>query len=364
MNKINTLSFLTTKSGILLGIAAIIIIVETLYIASNCCSSPETAPLSTRQDADIWYNSGIALQDQGKNTEAIESYDNAIEIDPKYVGAWHMRGLAFSKLGNFGEAIKSYDKAIEISARYPDIWQDRGFALYELGLYDDAIDSFDRVIEVEPQFSSAWHNKGLALEKLGRYEEAVKSFDKAIEIDPKYASAWYNKSLALGKLGRDEEAKKALVYACEKDPNFCIEPPKLMPEQESPGYVITGPCSYEKFRGECKITSICRTEQSKLQAANLGYEGFEVKFRFISDKPLNIENVKWIQNVQENILNQEYRLLMGFSWYPGQRYLEKYNITENASFGCELLLITNGSCSPTGFNFDAINLTDYFEIGR
>ena len=43
---------------------------------------------------------------------------------------------------------------------------------------------------------------------------------------------------------------------------------------------------------------------------NLGYEGFEVKFRFMPVKPLNIENVKWVNNTKEDILNRESFLLL------------------------------------------------------
>jgi len=124
--------------------------------------------------------------------------------------------------------------------------------------------------------------------------------------------------------------------------------------------IVGGPCSYEKFRGTGRIISIQQTGQSKQQAVYSGYEGFEIKFKFMPVDPLNIENVTWVNNIQD-ILDREYLLLLTNSWYPGKNYLEKYSITENATFGGELLLITKGTCSPIGFRFDTINTTDYFE---
>ena len=124
--------------------------------------------------------------------------------------------------------------------------------------------------------------------------------------------------------------------------------------------IVDGPCSYEKFRGTGRIISIQQTGQSKQQAVYSGYEGFEIKFKFMPVEPLNIENVTWVNNIQD-ILDREYLLLLANSWYPGQKYLEKYSIKENATFGGELLLITKGTCSPIGFRFDTINTTDYFE---
>jgi Flp pilus assembly protein TadD len=38
-------------------------------------------------DADAWNNKGLALDNLGKSTEAIEYYNKALQIDPKYVNA-------------------------------------------------------------------------------------------------------------------------------------------------------------------------------------------------------------------------------------------------------------------------------------
>jgi len=129
---------------------------------------------------------------------------------------------------------------------------------------------------------------------------------------------------------------------------------------------IGGPCSYDKFRGECRITSIQKTEESMQQENTIGgpgYEGFEVKFRFTPTEPLNLENVKLnlLADTVENFLDKEHLLLLTNSWYPGPEYLEKYNIEENAVFDCELWLITKGTCSPAIFKFDNIDTSDYFE---
>lgn len=134
-------------------------------------------------------------------------------------------------------------------------------------------------------------------------------------------------------------------------------------ETASTPMIVGGPCSYEKFRGTGRIISIQQTGESKQQAVYSGYEGFEIKFKFMPAEPLNIENVTWVNNIQD-ILDREYLLLLTNSWYPGQKYLEKYSITENATFGGELLLITKGTCSPIIFRFDTINTTDYFETTK
>jgi len=44
-----------------------------------------------------------------KYNEAIECFEQALEIDPKYARAWYSKGLAFYNLEKYNEAIECYD---------------------------------------------------------------------------------------------------------------------------------------------------------------------------------------------------------------------------------------------------------------
>jgi tetratricopeptide (TPR) repeat protein len=50
--------------------------------------------------------------------EAINEYDKAIKIDPKYVDAYNNKGNALSDLGRIEEAIIEYDEAIKIDPKF------------------------------------------------------------------------------------------------------------------------------------------------------------------------------------------------------------------------------------------------------
>lgn len=107
--------------------------------------------------------------------------------------------------------------------------------------------------------------------------------------------------------------------------------------------VFGGPCSYDKFKGKCKIISI--------------FDENGIKFRFIPTEPLNLENVGWVKS-EKDITDREYEQYAGYlglkclDKYPiTKEDLEKCNIKENAVFDCEIGLITKGTCSPTTFTF-------------
>jgi hypothetical protein len=120
--------------------------------------------------------------------------------------------------------------------------------------------------------------------------------------------------------------------------------------------IIGGPCTYNQLDGLCKIISIAKTKESKDQinvSGGPGYEGFEINFKFNFDKKIDSNYSKY--------LNKEYLLKLDNSWYPGQKYLEKYKIKQGSSFNCQIKVITNGTCSPVIFDFKDINTNDYFE---
>ncbi|MCD6550294.1 hypothetical protein J7K24_01995 [bacterium] len=126
---------------------------------------------------------------------------------------------------------------------------------------------------------------------------------------------------------------------CVEENGKCVQKSKV----EGGPPISGGPCSYDEFRGKCKITSI--------------FNENKIRFEFTPTEPLNLENIGWVQN-KEDITNREYEEYAG---YLGLKCLDKYPITEedlercgikeNAVFDCEIELITKGTCTPIVFKF-------------
>ena len=70
-----------------------------------------------------WFIKGIALGNQGNYDEAIEAFDKAIELDPKWAMPWRDKGNALRKLGKPDEAIQALDKAIELNPEWATPWR-------------------------------------------------------------------------------------------------------------------------------------------------------------------------------------------------------------------------------------------------
>ena len=120
-------------------------------------------------------------------------------------------------------------------------------------------------------------------------------------------------------------------------------------------------CTYDEYKGQCKICSIMQTNESIHQEKVIGgpgYAGFEVKFEFnpVQSLPLDVYD-----RINKSLIGCKNVLELYNSWYPGPKFLQKYNITEGAIFNCSLKLIKSGTCSPEIIGFKEIDQRDYFE---
>ncbi len=171
-------------------------------------------------DSVNWDLRGVALQGLNRHAEALASFDKAIEFKPDYQYAWMHRGNALSALGKYEEAVASYDRAIQIQHNFYQAWVKRGAVLSDfLKRHAEGIASLDRAIQIKPDDPYAWHRRGFALFGLKRHAEAIACFDKAIEINPNDAAAWSARGLALIVLDRYKEALEAFEKAQAISPN-------------------------------------------------------------------------------------------------------------------------------------------------
>lgn len=120
-------------------------------------------------------------------------------------------------------------------------------------------------------------------------------------------------------------------------------------------------CTYDEYLGQCKICTIMQTNVSVHQEKVIGgpgYAGFEVGFEFRPVQPLPSEV---FDRINKNVIGCTNVLELYNSWYPGPKFLQKYNITEGATFNCSLSLIRSGACTPEIIRFKDIDQRDYFE---
>lgn len=176
------------------------------------------------EDPSGWFGKGGVLDSLGQYEEALISFDKAIELTDKitfkWAYPWNAKGCTLINLERYGDAIKEFDKALELDPKFSLAWNGRGTALLQLGRKDEALNAFDNAIENDHKYADPWLGRGNVLDSLGMYPEAIDSYDNAIKLDPTSAKPWYGKGNSLHHLGRYKDAIDAHFNATHLDPQL------------------------------------------------------------------------------------------------------------------------------------------------
>jgi len=139
-----------------------------------------------------------ALVEEGKelyrtdqDEKAVETFGQALKLDPELAEAHFRLGLALDAVGKEQEAEAAYKKAIEKYKKFLDENSKDAEAHYNMGqayaglhLYSEAVREYRQATRLKDDDADMFYDLGTALTKLAQYDEAVSAFSKSLEIDP------------------------------------------------------------------------------------------------------------------------------------------------------------------------------------
>ncbi|HRS02606.1 MAG TPA: tetratricopeptide repeat protein, partial [Bacteroidota bacterium] len=82
-------------------------------------------------------------------------------------------------------AIEDFDIAIELNPKFDKAYSNRGLAKSRLGNYKGAIEDYTTAIGINPDFAIPYKNRGIAKEKLGDKAGAQQDYEKYNELNRK-----------------------------------------------------------------------------------------------------------------------------------------------------------------------------------
>lgn len=162
---------------------------------------------------------GRKLLTEKRYEEALETFNKALEINPKDEFALSRKGYILGNLGRYEEALEAFNKVLDINPKNAFALSRKGVALGSLGMYEDALEVFNKALEIKPKDEFSLSLKGAALGGIGRYKDAVETFNSVIEINPKNSFVLSRKGLALIGLGNYVDAIEAFDKAIEINPH-------------------------------------------------------------------------------------------------------------------------------------------------
>ncbi|MCA8971045.1 MAG: tetratricopeptide repeat protein, partial [Planctomycetes bacterium] len=134
--------------------------------------------------ADDWFEVGVRAEDEGRLTDAMQAYLNALLAGgPQAETCFNLANVLLA-LDREGEAMQRYLQAIEIDPDYIEAWNNLGNVFSIQGRLEDAASAFSQALQIEPDYADAHCNLGDTLDRLARHDEAREHWERYLELDP------------------------------------------------------------------------------------------------------------------------------------------------------------------------------------
>lgn len=162
-------------------------------------------------------NRGLTLRAIGRTADALEDFQQAVALDPSSADAHLHHGNALKQLGHFRDAVAPLRTSVTLAPASAVNWLNLGTALLELRELDEARTAFSRALQLEPTRADAHNILGYTLALSGDFAAAEKAYTEALRLNPRYAPAHDNLGGLYKSQARIPEALQHYRAALEHD---------------------------------------------------------------------------------------------------------------------------------------------------
>lgn len=155
----------------------------------------------------------VHAEETGEKQQAIELYEEILEIDPNYAAACINLGTLHFHQRQYGRAEELYRQATVIDPAYVLAYFDLGNVLDELERLDESIAAYRKAVALVPRYADAHYNLALAYERKGQQRQALCHWQAYIKLDNRGPWADHARGQIRKLLGRE---KLAIAWRAER----------------------------------------------------------------------------------------------------------------------------------------------------
>ncbi len=167
-----------------------------------------------------WMHRGMTLGALGRTQEAVESFGQAVRMNPQLAQAYFGMGTALRSLGMRDAAEKALEQAIAIDDSIAPAHLMLGMLLGERYQHEKALACYDRALALAPKLADAHYGRGLVWQAQGEYGLAGRAFTEALAINPDHVHSLHAMANALIVTRQFALASQMLARADALHPGF------------------------------------------------------------------------------------------------------------------------------------------------
>jgi len=141
-------------------------------------------PLATSRNPDVLNALGVSLADQGKQDEALRTFERALTFDPNSAPALQNIGIVALKRDDVATAESYLNRALALNPKLPLALNAMGVIHARQNDFAAAVDYWGRAVDNDPRQYDALYNIGLVEGRAGHREAARRALTRFIQTAP------------------------------------------------------------------------------------------------------------------------------------------------------------------------------------
>ncbi len=191
-----------------------------ILVLPACSRLPRPVLLPADVSAQELTHLGLVYLAQGKNEAAEQTFQKAVQLNPRYTPAWVELGNLYYLRAAYAQAEAVYKKVLTLDPRMAEIYNNLCWVyVQEHRNLDDAESLIQRALALQPSARYLFlDTQAVIWMRQGKYEQALASLTDAIQMTPSaahdaLAEQYEHLAEVYGHLGREEEAQWAREQA-------------------------------------------------------------------------------------------------------------------------------------------------------
>ena len=183
--------------------------------------------LALRDDPDnseALYGIGSVYLQQNKPAEARTTFERVIKLPQRYPGtlpnAWNNLGLLSAREGHTEEAIQQFQQALQIDPDHFIALENLGNAYRQARRWDDAKTTLQHALQLQPESAEANYALGMVYAQTDDANRAYEYLQKAVTEKPAYPEALNNIGVLYLRKNQPSDAEASFKEAIRVAPSF------------------------------------------------------------------------------------------------------------------------------------------------
>jgi tetratricopeptide (TPR) repeat protein len=198
----------------------------SIYLAQNKTAGARTTferviKLQQRYPGTLpnaWNNLGLLSAREGHTDDAIQQFQQALQLDPDHFIALENLGNAYRQAKRWDDAKVTFQHALQLNPESPEANYAMGMVYAQTNDEDHAFEFLQKAIAEKPAYPEALNNLGVLYLRKNQAADAEKSFKEAIRVAPSFEQSYFNLARLYAIEGNNAGARQLLSELLQRHP--------------------------------------------------------------------------------------------------------------------------------------------------